>query len=130
MARRHPVATMHPLIVPVVVHANQVEHLGASAQLGIARSPQHIPCLVLRGSMAARVFHDGGILLDLLPVGRDMNDGLGLDKSCSRIDPPNRIDRGQRGPYQLPLQLRPAALLVRPEGLHIAADRQARSSSR
>lgn len=114
VAKGNSLAVMHPLIVPVVVNADDVERrLRADGLV-----PQQIPCLVLSGSVQPR----GGAIFGSRAIGNDVDDGLRLNKPGARIYGANGAYSSYRSSDQLLLEFGTTALRVRVEGLDVSAD--------
>ena len=85
-------AGMNPLIVNVIVRADDVEVLGISAQMCFAPTGNHVPRFKLRAALAL----GGGFLLRFFGVGRHMNYRGAMHKARVRRDLPDR-DHGCDG---------------------------------
>src|SRR3954452_7817946 len=94
VAERDGRAAQVPLVVAVVVDAQDVEVLGPAAQLRLLAAGQHVPGLELRLVVAA---------------AHDVDQRVDLDEAGARVDAADRLDRGDRGADELPLQLAAAA---------------------
>lgn len=64
---------------------------------------------------------DRGLVVRLLAIGDDVDDGVGLDEAGARIYGTDGPDGGDGGTDELPLQPGATSLSVRVEGTHVAA---------
>jgi hypothetical protein len=89
-----------------MVDADQVQRLGAAAELRLDQPADQIPRLPLIGRDALRGFGEFG------PVGRrcDMADRLDVEKAGSWIDAAHGVDAGQDRAHEPPLHLVAARL--------------------
>src|SRR4051794_24855449 len=100
---------MDPLIVPVVVRTEHIEHFRTAAKLGRALSGQHVPGLELRAGAGCRPPRV------LRAARHDMDDRI--DGKHARVwsGGAHRVDSCNGGAHELALELRPAAACA---GIH------------
>ena len=116
-------AAVDALVVPVVVGANQVHHVGTAAQVRLLQPGQHVPGFPLRpyGVRRAlrRSYHSSRGSAGL--ARHDMDHGVAHQHPRARRRVPHRMDRGDRGAHKLALQLPPAAPRPRVHARHVGA---------
>ena len=103
--RRHEQHTLgaervvEPLVLAVVVDAEDVEVLHVTAEFGALPAGDHVP----GGELRLPVALGGDAVLRARRVGLDINDRVGVDNS-SRPDGPDRFDGGNRAANKLGLE--------------------------
>ena len=113
VAERDGRAALAPLVVAVVVDAEDVEVGRRAAELGIFPAGQHVPGLELRLVVAA---------------AHDVDQGIDLDEPGAGVDAADRLDAGDRGPNELAFQLAAAPTAQGVEPPLVAEPRPSRRS--
>lgn len=109
---RRALILVNPLVVPVVVDANNVETVDG----WIFCEP--VPYVILRGRVALGV----GAVLGLGRVRDDVDEGFRLQEAGVWRDGTDRVDGGERGAYKLALERVAFPLFIRVERADIASD--------
>ena len=88
-----------PLAAVVVVHAQQVQAVGAAAQVGFQAAAQQVPGLPLPAA------HHVGLCLQVGPVGRGhhVHQRLHVQEAGTRVNLPHGLHGSQRRAYQAAL---------------------------
>ena len=110
-------AAREPLIVRIVIDADEVEVIGPAAEPGPAPARKHVPGFELGLAMGL----GGEQALRPTGAGHDVDHRIDMDDPGARVDRPDRLDSGDRGAHQLMLQLGAAAAGVRVEARDRAA---------
>src|SRR4051794_19921318 len=97
---------MNPLVVGVVVDAEQVQIFRAPAELGTDSACEHVPRLELRQPVAL----SGRRFFRVIRIDSDVNDRLCVADACAWINLAHGFDGSDRRAYELRLQLRTASL--------------------
>ena len=105
VAERDGPAALLPLVLAVVVDADDVEIVGPAAEPGLETAAEHVP----------------GRELDLAKLAaHDVDQGIDLDEAGARVDLAHGLDAGDRGTNQLALDVVAAAGRQRVELHHVA----------
>src|SRR5262249_40616087 len=95
----------NPLVVRVVVEADEVEVALVAAELRPEAAGDQVPALKL----GPPVTLGGGPHPGLRGTGRDGDGGIAMEDAGPRVDAPEGVDRSQYRPRELRLELEPAA---------------------
>src|SRR5690606_34338891 len=110
-------ATQVPLVVRVVVDADDIEVLRLAAQPRPGLAAEHVPGFELRLAGVFRLALRAGAVV----AGADVDGRIDLDEARPRLDFADRLDGGDAGAYQLVLELGAPAQAQRVEVAVIAA---------
>src|SRR5205085_11933311 len=91
---------MNPLVIRIVVSAENVQILRTSAEFGTEPAGDHVPRLKLRLPVAFR----SGRLVGIIRIDSNVNDRLGMEKARARVDFTNSLRRSDRGVHELGLE--------------------------
>src|SRR6185369_6443150 len=107
---------MDPLVVGVIVNADQIEIVGASAELRTESARDHVPGLKLRLTIS----FSGRRLFRVIRIDGDMNDGFRVTNARAGIHFAHRLDRGDRSAHELGLEFMSAMFCKRIQEAGIA----------